>query len=121
MSKSRKESFWLIAISIIIAALIVSAGLFALSATTRQTVTKTEIETTTITPNAEIEPNGSLLMSKTWGPWVFTLSINSTSVRVGGALLASGELTYHGQANTTIDEVEPIVGVGVYNSTGGLV
>jgi hypothetical protein len=40
---------------------------------------------------------------------------------VGGALLVSGELTYHGQANTTIDEVEPINGLSVFNSAGGLV
>jgi hypothetical protein len=123
MSPSSKTNFGrVVAISIIIAALIISATLFA-SSGTRRTVTTTKIETTTttVTPSAEIEPNGSLLMSKTWGNWTFNLSMNSTSVKVGGALLAFGRLTYNGQANTTIEEVEPIVGVGVYNSTGGMV
>jgi hypothetical protein len=123
MSPSSRTNFGrVVAISIILAALIISAILFA-SSGTRQTVTTTRIETTTttVTPSAEIEPNGSLLMSKTWGNWTFTLSMNSTSVKVGGALLAFGRLTYNGQANTTIDEVEPIVGIGIYNSTGGMV
>src|SRR5580700_10918467 len=104
MSPSSRTNFGrVVAISIIIAALIVSATLFA-SSGTRQTVTTTKIETTTttVTPSVEIEPNGSLLMSKTWGNWTFNLSMNSTSVKVGGALLASGGLTYGGLTNITI-------------------
>jgi hypothetical protein len=123
MSPSSKTNFGrVVAISIVIAALIISATLFA-SSGTRQTVTTTKIETTTstVTPSAEIEPNGSLLMSKTWGNWTFNLSMNSTSVKVGGALLASGGLTYDGLTNITIVKVDPIVDVSVYNSTGGMV
>jgi hypothetical protein len=66
-------------------------------------------------------PSGQLLLFKTWGPWIYDVSINSTSVRVGGALLVSGTLTYHGKVNITIDEVEPTNGLSVYNSTGGMV
>jgi hypothetical protein len=122
--KSNAKTGFVIAVVLVVVALIISATLFLPSAT-RQTVTETQTvvttTTTTIAPSSEIEPNGSLLMSKTWGNWTFNLSMNSTSVKVGGALLAFGRLTYNGQANTTIDEVEPIVGVGVYNSTGGMV
>lgn len=96
--------------AVVVAAVVIGAAPIASSylGAARQTVAKTETE-----------PNGSLLVSKTWGPWAFNVSINSTSVGVGGALLVSGELTYHGQA--AIGEVEPVVGLGVYNSTGGSV
>jgi hypothetical protein len=70
--------------------------------------------------STSVEPNGSLLLSKAWGPWVYDVLVNSTSVSVGGALLVSGTLTYLGQVNTTIDEAEPINSLSVYNSTGGL-
>jgi hypothetical protein len=121
MRPNPKTGF-VLAVALVVAALIISASLFVSSAT-RQTVTETQTVTTTstITPSSGIEPNGSLLMSKTWGNWTFNFSMNSTSVKVGGALLASGRLTYNGLTNTTIVEIEPIVGVGVYNSTGGVV
>jgi hypothetical protein len=46
--------------------------------------------------------SGQSLLSKTWGPWVYEVSMNSTSVSVGDALLVSGELTNQGKASTTI-------------------
>lgn len=102
-----------LAAAIVVAAVVIGAVTLAvvfLGTSTRQTVTRTETE-----------PNGSLLLSKTWGLWSYDVLMNSTSVRVGGALLVSGTLTYHGQTNITIDEVEPINGLSVYNSTGGMV
>lgn len=127
MSLSPARNLTRLAAAIVVAAVIIGAAFIAssyLGTATTQTATKTEIETTTttLTPGAEIEPNGSLLLSKTMGPWVYDVSVNSTSVSVGGALLAFGDLTYRGQSNVTIDEVEPLNGgLAVFNSTGGLV
>lgn len=47
--------------------------------------------------------------------------MNSTSVRLGGALSLSDRLTYLGNANATIELVSPILGASVYNSTGAQV
>jgi hypothetical protein len=101
----------------LVAAAIVIAAVAIYAASTGSSLIKTE--TTAVTSTAE--PNGTLVLSKTWGQWAYRVSINSTSVRVGGALLVSGELTYSGQTDTTIFEVLPTNGLSVYNSTGGLV
>ena len=124
MSAAPARDFTRLAAAILVAALVIGVGIVAsvyLAKAPRQTVTMTETTTTTLTPGAEIEPNGSVFLSKTWGPWSYDVLVNSTSVSVGGALLVSGTLTYHGKVNITIAEVEPTNGLSVYNSTGGMV
>jgi len=76
----------------------------------------TAVATTTTT-----ESNGTLLASRTWESWSFEVSMNSTSVRTGGAISLSDRLTYLGSANETIDMVSPILSASVYNSTGAQV
>ncbi len=113
-----------LAAAIVVAAVVIGAAIVASSyfgTASRPPVTRTVTTTATIAPAAEIEPNGSLLLSKSMGPWVYNVLVNSTSVRAGGALLLLADLTCHGQGNTTIVEVEPINSVGVYNSTGSMV
>jgi hypothetical protein len=123
LSVTPARNFPRLAAAIVVAAVVIGASIIAsyyLQTATRQTGTTTEIGTTTlITPSTQVEPNGSLLLSKSWGPWTYDLLMNSTSVGVGGALLLSVELTYHGQANTTIEEVDPTDSVSVSNSAGG--
>jgi len=124
MNVTPARNFTRLAAAIVIAALIIGAAVITssyLGTANRQTVTRTITTTATLSPSAEIEPNGSLLLSKSWGPWVYQVLVNSTSVRAGGALLLLADLTYHGQGNTTIAEVEPLNSVSVYNSTGGQV
>jgi hypothetical protein len=114
----------LLAAAVLVAAIVIGAAIVASSylvTSSRNTVTEAVTTTTTLTPSAELEPNGSLLLSKTYGPWSYSVLVNSTSVSVGGALLLLADLTYHGQGNTTIEEVEPINSVGAYNSTGRMV
>jgi hypothetical protein len=126
MSVTPVRNFTRLAAAIVAAAVVIGTAIFAspyLGMATRQTVTETETSTTTatLTPSAEIEPNGSLLLSKTVSPWVYDVLVNSTSASVGGALLVFGDLTYSGLANVTIDEADPLNGLEVFNSTGGLV
>ena len=124
MSPAPARNPTLLAAAILVAAVVIGAAIVASSylvTESRQTVTETMTTTTTLIPSAELEPNGSLLLSRTYGPWSYSVLVNSTSVSVGGALLLLGDLTYRGQGNITIGEVEPINSVSVYNSTGGQV
>jgi hypothetical protein len=113
----------LVAAAIIVAALVIGAAIVASSylVASRETVTETVTTTTTLTPSAQIEANGSLLLSKAYGQWSYSVLVNSTSVDEGAALLVFGDLTYRGQTNTTIDETDPIDLLAVFNSTGGMV
>lgn len=93
-TQNPKRSFGVAAV-VVIAALGVSVGLFASSAVIGR---GTGVVPPTI-GDSQKSSSGSMLLSKTWGPWVFNASINSTSVNVGGALLVSGNLTYRGSTN----------------------
>jgi len=67
------------------------------------------------------DANGTVSASRTWGLWSFRVSMNSTSVRIGAAVDLSERLTYHGNANTTMEMVTPVSSASVYNSTGAQV
>jgi hypothetical protein len=124
LSATPARSPTLLAAAILVAAVVIGAAIVASSylvTASKETVTETVTTTTTLTPSAEIEANGSLLLYKAYGQWSYSVLVNSTSVGEGGALLVFGDLTYRGQANTTIDEVDPIDLLGVFNSTGGMV
>ena len=124
MSPTPAHNPILLAAAILVAAVVIGAAIVASSylvTASRQTVTETVTTTSTLTPSGEIEANGSLLLSKTYGPWSYSVLVNSTSVGEGGALIVFGDLTYRGQANITIDEADPMDALGVFNSTGGRV
>ena len=63
------------------------------------------------------EGNGTLVASRAWGPWSFKVSINSTSVKVGGAIEVSERLAYRGSSNTIAVESTPVSNASVYSST----
>jgi hypothetical protein len=67
------------------------------------------------------EANGTVSASRTWGLWSFRVSMNSTSVRLGGAVVLSERLTYLGNANTTMEMVSDVSSASVYDSTGAQV
>jgi hypothetical protein len=67
------------------------------------------------------DANGTVSVSRTSGLWSFKVSLNSTSVSVGGAVELSEKLTYIGDSNITLDFVEPFASASVYNSTGAQV
>lgn len=70
---------------------------------------------------ASKEANGTVSASRAWGLWSFRVSMNSTSVRVGGAVELSERLTYLGDANATMEMVSDVSSASVYDSTGAQV
>jgi hypothetical protein len=107
----------------IIAAVVLSAAILV-STSDRPVVTETikvtVDKTITQTQSVDVQPNGSLFLSKVWNSWTFTVLVNSTTIRVGSGFTVSGRLTYTGDNNITIAESNPIIGVDIYNSTGNL-
>lgn len=136
MNTSPARSYTIIAVAIVIAGVLISASLFA-SVALRGTVTKTTTEdstetatttltaatTTTVTNSgsAQTAQPGPLLLSKSWGPWVYNVSLSATLINPGQFLFVSSDLIYAGQSNTTIAVGEPPISIVVYNSTGGVV
>jgi outer membrane protein assembly factor BamB len=64
--------------------------------------------------------SGATVLSKTWDSWNYTVSLNATRVTVGESILVWGNLTYTGQNSITINQVNPSIGLSVYDAAGKL-
>lgn len=90
------------------------------NSSTTTTTSATVISTTSST--GRLSGSGATILSKTWGPWSYTVSINATSVNVGEKILIRGMLTYMGQNSTTRVAISaPYAHVRDLNAGGKLV